>query len=278
MTVDTGLVHLLRERNGIRSFARFLDGYRAHTPGVPHTLVLLAKGFDGGLPRPYLDALGGLRPRVIFLPDEGLDLGPYRHAVRVTSHEFLCFVNSFTRPLGPNWLALLRGAAEAHDVAGAGATGSFESVATEFSRLRQGLDLPRQAVRWLSLRARQPLVARAFYPFPNWHLRTNAFIARRALLGRLSWPRMQSKRDALLFESGRVSMSRQLLERGYRLLLVGRDGRDYDVPDWPRSGTFRQQGQANLLLADNQTDAYEHADPERRAVLCNRSWGSEATP
>ncbi|MBV8856067.1 MAG: hypothetical protein JOZ02_03820, partial [Acidobacteria bacterium] len=54
-------------------------------------------------------------------------------------------------------------------------------------------------------------IARDYLPFPAYHLRTNAFMVRRAtMLGLRVWG-MASKEDAWRFESGREGMTGQLL-------------------------------------------------------------------
>src|SRR5580704_16067005 len=40
------LVHLVRERNGLRWFRAFAEALRAHPPGVAYELVLAMKGFS----------------------------------------------------------------------------------------------------------------------------------------------------------------------------------------------------------------------------------------
>jgi hypothetical protein len=65
---------------------------------------------------------------------------------------------------------------------------------------------------------------------------------------------------------------------GLRPVLVGRDGRVYEMQEWDRSDTFRQSRQENLLIADNQTDAYDQASAAERAALAGHAWGELARP
>ena len=58
------------------------------------------------------------------------------------------------------------------------------------------------------------------------------------------------------FESGETGLSRHLINKGKRLLIVGADGRGFDVVDWPDSRTFGSENVPNLLVADNQTRAF----------------------
>ena len=61
-------------------------------------------------------------------------------------------------------------------------------------------------------------------------------------------------------------MTAQVLARGERALVVGRDGEAYAPERWPESATFRSGGQANLLVADNRTRQWEEADAAEREI------------
>jgi hypothetical protein len=121
---------------------------------------------------------------------------------------------------------------------------------------------------WTKYRNRQH-----FPPFPNYHIRTNAFMIRRDTLLKLRVSRFRTKVDAWRFESGRHSMTRQVLAMGLRPLVVGRDGLAYEKERWFESGTFRSKGQENLLVADNRTGEYDAATAEQRELMSRRVWG-----
>jgi len=63
---------------------------------------------------------------------------------------------------------------------------------------------------------------------------------------------------------------------GLDAVIVGRDGRRFGISEWPSSGTFRQNEQRNLLVADNRTIEYSTAEPERRRQLAAAAWGTDA--
>lgn len=117
-----------------------------------------------------------------------------------------------------------------------------------------------------------------FDSFPAPHLRTNAFMIRRDVMLRLKRWNMTRKVDAFRFESGKGSMSNQILRMGLKILVVGRDGHAYLPDEWPNSETFRQGSQRNLLVSDNHTRSYENADSLQRQVLSRLAWGNQAVP
>jgi len=272
----TAVVHLVRRANGTRALESFLDSYRRHAAGLEHELVLLCKGFDSEAQfaeyEPVVDSIPHSR---MFVPDTGFDIGSYRLALEATDFDEYCFLNSFSILLAPDWLAKLSRCLHRPGVGLVGATGSYESTLENlraeirsirgFFRRRKLLALLRLGGMW-----------RTYPSFPNPNLRTNAILGRRELLCELFPRDIRTKEDALAFESGRNGLTRQIQVRGLQTLVVGRDGVGYAPEDWPASRTFRLQDQANLLVADNQTEAYARAAAEQQRWLTQIAWGDAA--
>jgi hypothetical protein len=223
------------------------------------------------------------------MPAQTQDIPAYLEAARRVSCEYLCFLNSYSRPLADGWLAALHRHARRPGVGLVGASGSWEShytnvsghlpPAARFARHAAGSWMKRReraGVRsYLAQRREMRAVRADFHPFPNPHVRSNAFMLRRETLLRLRVGPIHTKMDALAFESGRRGLTRQVQAMGLEALVVGRDGTGYPREAWPRSGIFRMGEQENLLVADNRTDQYAQADPPTRAALRRAAWGAE---
>jgi len=253
------VVHLVRKRNGLAPLQGFLESYRRHAAGVPHELIVLYKGFGKDVPTDHAQALAGISHQRMFLPDRGFDLHPYFAALARFDHEFFCCLNSFSRILCADWLAKLHAPLASRSAGLVGATGSCESLAA--------LPAPK---RWIT--------QRYFAPFPNHHLRTNAFMAARGVLARVTLRPMLFKFFALAFESGKDGLTAQIGRLGFDALVVDRNGTAYARDRWHLANTFRQSMQEDLLVADNQTDAYAAADAVTRARLSRLAWGKWARP
>lgn len=268
-----------------------MESYLKHSPGTAHELVLLMKGFpheDVG--QRYLAAAADSPHRMLFVPDVGLDIGAYHAAAAACTHDFLCFVNSFSAALIPGWLDHLHRHASAPGVGVAAATGSFASCysfalydaeqpsaySQVFPRPRRGLIRTVTFGTFTRLHARR--LAPRFGEFPSVHVRTNAFVVRRDRFLALADRRFRTKLDTMAFESGRESLTAQLLEQGLEPVVVGRDGHAYSPSDWPDSNTFWQEEQQNLLVADNQTQDYDLAAPPRKHSLSTFAWADRARP
>lgn len=297
-----GVVHLIRRKNGLDTFKRFLESYRVHPAGMVHELILIFKGFGSEEDaREYDLLLSELTHRRLYISDSGYDLGAYLKVGRQFDHDYFCFVNSFGRILADNWLAHLCRAVTTAGVGIAGATGSFESF-SENSRRRDmtlaqlsfsgrlrfmarhigdapdfGLGALR-LVAWILRAAGIWKLTRFFPGFPNPHIRTNAFIMERNLLAGLRAGPLWLKFFNFQLESGHQSITKQIAASGLRPVVVGRTGRVYECDQWPNAAIFRQAAQEELLVADNQTEAYANADGAYRAELSRRSWGDMARP
>ena len=250
---EAAVVHLVWAPLGVEQLHNFVSAYRAHPAGHAHRLIVVYNGFASGakLDR-WQEALTDVPHEDVLLSSPVLDLAAYREAVVMSDAEAYCFLNSYSEPLVDDWLRLLVGHLSDPSIALVGATGSYESIRTTshpLTRIRKrGIPL-----------------------FPNPHLRTNAFAARREQLMRVDWPTITSKMDARRFESGAQSLTRQLESFG-RAVVAGRDGRAYDVDAWQQSNTFRCGNETNLLVSDNRTREYLEASREQREDLERRAW------
>jgi hypothetical protein len=275
------VVHLVRAINGVQPLEQFLQSYEHHAAGIEHDFLFVLKGFEGERVAPEFEAqLQKVRHRRLFVADSGFDITSYFLAAEAALADRLCFLNSFSVILANNWLSHLHRAALLSGVGAVGATGSYQGVRVD---QRLSRDVARMTGRpaWIQVLLRLPHVARLnawnhariFPYFPNPHLRTNAFMLRRETMLALRRIVMRTKRQSYEFESGKNGMTRQILEMGKSVCVVGRDGQVFSIKDWGISGTFWMAGQENLLVSDNQTRRYQEADSQARQLYKRLAWG-----
>jgi hypothetical protein len=273
---EIAVIHLVWKPLGVDIFSTFLQSYRSRPSGIEHELVVLLKGFASeDEVAPFNERLAGTPHHALRLPDEGFDIGPYFAAARAVQFNYLCFLNSYSRVLGDEWLAKLHMQLTRSGVSLVGATGSYESHLDAHRRHLAEVRYPR-GIRGIGARFRDRRVTRRlerdFDSFPNPHIRTNGFMVERTTFLGLHFDGEQDKMDSHRFESGKHGMTRQLLAAGAEILVVGRDGIGYPHEEWALSRTFRSGEQENLLIADNRTDQYAEADEGFRALLASLAW------
>lgn len=283
------MVHLVRAQNEVESFAKFFESYLQNPGGIEHDLLIIFKGFANIESKDeYLSLLGSTKYMVMDVPDVGFDITAYFAAAKqyADRYRYFCFLNSFSVIQDRGWLMKLHQYIILPDVGMVGATGSWQShrpprflgavladVAIQHYELHQDKAVWK---RWILGGAAALQLGRLLYetrPFPNYHLRTNAFMLSGETMMKLDYPEITTKYDAYRFESGKKGLTMQILRRKLKVLVVGKDGKCYDMDRWHESKTFWQFEQENLLVEDNQTRMYRLGDAQKRASLVNNAWG-----
>lgn len=273
------VVHLARQVNGIEPFKSFIRSYRQHSAGIDHDLIVAYKGFrresDADL---WQLELGTLPHHAVFVDDQGFDVNAYWKVAERLPHQNFCFLNSFSIILDVMWLSKLYKYGMRPEIGLVGTTSSYESPVNGFLCTRNNQTLSvRQRILYPFRWAIHALNLWRYYPmFPNPHIRSNGIFLRRDVLSRVRVASCTTKRDAVRFECGRRSLTRQVQDMKLETIVVGRDGRGYRPEDWPRSFTFRQRKQQNLILADNRTQQYYNSSIPERKLLSLLAWGRDS--
>jgi len=289
--------HLVRVGNGISPLSKFVKSYKRNPAGGEHDLIIIFKGFvdregkkiirkqeELGL---YKEILKGISHDYIYVDDEGYDVNAYMYAFNKNQcYEYYYFLNSYSEILFPNWLNKNLLNIQDPQIGLVGASGSTQSLFSEqafrnarFSHIRK---LHMKVIRVL-LTPLIILIKRCIYyfyfdPYPNYHVRTNAFMIRRDVLEKVNIQKIKTKVAALRFESGKKGLSRQVLDMGLELAVVNCDGVTSKKEEWHESNTFWQGDQGKLLIADNQTRAYESGNNHFRKYLSRLAWRYDAKP
>jgi len=273
---DLAVVYLVpKEEPQARSF---LDVYRGLDPGVDHQLILIANRWTGGIATWMKRLADEAHAPLLDVTSTNFDIDAYRAAAAMLEHDLLCLLNSYSRPLVDRWLALLTSHIASPSVGAVAATGSWESHLSAYGKGIPGTRAFGKEPLARSLRGLVNIVRLPFDypPFPNYHLRSNAFAIARDLFVRLAPSVLKSKAQAERYESGRRGLSAGIKASELSILVAGRDGRAYEPSEFRRSHTFRIGQQCNLIVADNRTADYAEADPAKRGYLRELAWGESS--
>jgi hypothetical protein len=309
-----GVIYLCRFAEGERPVRTFVDSYRAHQAGIDHDLHVIFKGFCNAASLATARALFGELPiHPIELEDKAYDIGSYFAAAKLVANSRLIFFNTFAELLADGWLKKFDDALNLRGVGLVGATGSWQS---HKSLYEQRLRHPREYLRRLqhdlssmdrgghsppstdapdkSTKTDAVGIFRRFSAslyhlahfrhylfqyarYPNPHIRTNAFMIERDRFLRLRAASFRTKLEVYKFESGRQSLTQQIVAQNLRPVVVGRNGRVYDIADWKSSSTYWSNQQANLIAADNRTRDYAEASQQLRGRLQAHAWEHPAS-
>lgn len=288
-TREIGVVHLVRAQNGIETFKCFLKSYRQNDGGIEHDLIVVMKGFSEKYGKAeYMELLKDLKHITFEVPDIGYDITAYFAAFRhfAKQYKYFCFLNSFSVIQVKDWLHKLHEYISQSNVGLVGATGSWQSHrpggkslfgslimvgTTHYQLYLEKVYWKRMLLGIIGAWQHIPLLLNC-KPYPNFHIRTNAFMISSDLMQRINYPMINSKSDALEFESGRNGLTMQVLLLNMKALVVAKDGIGYEMKSWNESKTFWQSEQENLLVADNQTRDYQFGNLERRGYLSCLAW------
>ena len=194
------VAHLVRAKNGIEPLQRFLETYGRNRGGVDHDFLIIFKGFPGRKePAAFEQQLIDHAHRSIFVGDFGYDVTTYFEAARALEYPYFCFLNSYSLILDENWLMKMYRHISENDVGIVGATGSCESIysdCVEQHRVMMMNPSHKRIDRRLWMRFRMMRYKSYFDPFPNYHIRTNAFMIRGFLMRQIRLHRIHTKMDA----------------------------------------------------------------------------------
>lgn len=304
--LQIGVVHLVWGPLGPEPLRRFLYSYRKYPAGFEHELVVLLNNVPERQRPELLAELEGVPHRLLALEEPVQDLAAYAQVAELLEHERLCFLNSHSEILAPDWLLKLQRALDEPRTGLVGATGSWASQRSHLLHDRhlpspyrsvfpdrrwmqeQCLAIDRERFgepahlagmrRWLNTWRATIEAVFGFDSFPAVHLRTNAFLVDRVLFMSLNprRHRLRRKVHAFALESGRHSYTRQVRDLGLRVLVVDREGLLCEPKQWDKSHTFWQAEQERLLVADNQTRRYALGDRDRKLLLARFAWGADA--
>ncbi len=281
MSLSVTIVYLSWLPYGIELHRRFLDSFVSNLPGQPHKLLIVYNGIGINAEldkfRHLSDSIIGYEVEYLTM-DNGQDIDAYFNAVNKVDTEFVIFFNSYTRIRRKNWLELYTKAFSQQDVGIVGATASLQSHYSSVFQEHTFAWKFSESLRYNFGKIKLMLKAFCYWrflfpPFPNFHIRTNAFMVRATTMKNLKRRRISNKFDAYKFESGYHSLTRQVLRNGLKALILDADGNTYDAFSCSKSCTFWSCRQQNLLVSDNQTDLYDLSDDKHKLLLTAKAWG-----
>lgn len=279
---DTSIsvVHLIWLPYGIEYFKGFIESYLTFSSGHKHQLILLFNGIvdqeEATEHHKYINDAGIIYQSYFY--KKGFDLEVYRWIAAQTPSEYILFLNSYSRFRSNDWLLKYIRASKNEDVGLIGATGSWQSyystVFTKNSWQWTKSSTIKENIKKYKLMLKALFLWHIYFkPFPNPHIRTNAFFIRTNTFLNIRYQNPITKLDAYRIESGRKSITKQVLSMGLKVFLVDKYGNIFEPTLWSNAKLFWNANQANLLISDNQTELYANSDVKTKKLLEKLAWG-----
>lgn len=224
---------------------KFFDSYREKKAGIQHSLTIIVKNCTVQNSLKKIQHIASeFNAKIIELPDDGWDFGAYFRAAKIIDSELCFFCGGYVQILTDNWLSKFYNAfKQDNSVKLVGAMGSWGDSKQE--------------------------------RFPNYHIRTTAFMIDRKLIldyaNSHKFP--ETKEDTYEIEHGKTSLTNFILTKGYKAVVVNSDGKVFFPEDWIESKTFRCPERPKSMFADRHTAMYDISDDNHREFLERNSWG-----
>lgn len=275
--MSIAVVYLARgEGNGILSARKFFASYKERSAGADHNLYVICKGWSDNDEETELRNLAKSHDAVILdQADDGFDWGAYFRAAKSISENYVIFLNSHSKIVGDDWVDKLVFGFTHKSIGIIGVTGSFSSWVdwtacppfSAYSILSYPLRLIKNIGNSIAYRGK-------YDPFPNIHVRSNAFIIRTDLFKEFakSMDIPQKKSDAHELESGIIGLTNFVRSKNLDVNICDLSGRLLPPQEWSRGNFFRAGSQKNLLIEDNQTNAYNEANIAKKHFMEYKSW------
>jgi len=268
-----GVIYLYRFDDDIYSMRSFLDSYKKNPAGYFHELCIILKGkFQDKKLKEIDQILADIEHRLIRISDKGRDISAYRNLSNLLKYEILFFLNSHSIILNKNWLLSV---AQPFDDLKVGLVGTSASFASHLTMAKESLSQNKLSLRWFKLLMYLPILNFLFKRFPNPHIRTNGFAIRRNLFKTLKYSKyfLRCRLGSYAAESGKSSITNQILKKGYRVFLVGENVEEATVESWGLHDIFWTNQQEKLIILDNQSKLYQYSSLEGQNELMRKAWG-----
>lgn len=271
---------------GKKYLKEFIESYKKYNSGIPHNLTILFNGFESENETIEFISLieeSKIICEIIFT-NKKLDIDSYFDAATKLKTEYVLFLNTYSVLLTENWCKIYFEniiKTNVGLVGSTGALGDFSHTDDYYYRVKNVYKF-----KFKLIDIKKIIYFRFnYYPKVLPHLRTNAFMIKRELFLSLQYKKIRpfflnyfkalnkSKLTSLCFEHGTFSLTNQLLSRGLKPIIVGKNGIGYELNQWIESNTFWINKQENLIISDNQTKKFDDADLQNKKFMTYSAWG-----
>ena len=251
---------------GIKYFKRFIKNYRKYKSGYYHDLIICFKGSrDQQIINKWKKKINFNFEYLIDDPINDYDIGSYFRIAKKYKKRDIFFISTYSYPVKKNWLKFFFDHYEKKTFIGA--SGSYSSISTDLLTLSYKHPKLLQLIWGI-----KSLLS--FKLSPNPHVRTGAFLINsNDLLSRNFNPKKFVKKiETNKFESGRKSLTNQLLKKGFKVGIINSDNKFYEINSWRESETYGLKKQKKLIIHDNRTLEFQKLNKKGKFIVSKKIW------
>lgn len=269
-TLKPIVVYLACKPLGIEYLKDFVKNYKYFDSGYNHDLIVCFKQFENYKELDPWKKEISLK-FIEFYDDNSqmdYDIGSYLRIAKSYPKRKILFLGTYTVPNKKNWLKIFLNHYSEKTIIGS--SGSWASLASQFLNLEYSQYTIFQQIRWGLFHLLKVKL------FPNPHIRTTGFFINSddLLEVKVNKEKLVKKIETNYFESGRNSLSNQLLRKGFRLIIVNSDNKSFDINEWNKSKTFCLDNQEKLIFLDNKTNQFLKASNKIKKKMTQSHWGN----
>ena len=113
-----------------------------------------------------------------------------------------------------------------------------------------------------------------FEKFPNPHIRLPSFVLKQKdFLNFVKDKIYKDKKDAWNTESGKNSMTKFFIEKGFKIYVINSLNRKFDLTSMSKSMTFCDIYNSKILISDRHTRNFQSLSQEIQKKMIKRVWG-----
>ena len=269
-TLKPIVVYLACKPLGIEYLKDFVKNYKYFDSGYNHDLIVCFKQFENYKELDPWKKEISLK-FIEFYDDNSqmdYDIGSYLRIAKSYPKRKILFLGTYTVPNKKSWLKIFLNHYSEKTIIGS--SGSWASLASQFLNLEYSQYTIFQQIRWGLFHLLKVKL------FPNPHIRTTGFFINSddLLEVKVNKEKLVKKIETNYFESGRNSLSNQLLRKGFRLIIVNSDNKSFDINEWNKSKTFCLDNQEKLIFLDNKTNQFLKASNKIKKKMTQSHWGN----
>ena len=266
MKIKPTIVYLISNYDSLSNIFKFIKNYKKYKAGHAHNLIICYKNcYNKNLDKSIKKKINPFKyKKFIDFGKNDFDWGSYKRVAKKNKNKILFFFNCHSYPIKNNWLKFFLNHYKSKTVLAP--TGSFQSISSSSLNGFYFKNLFHRLYYGFFNMINFPL-------FPNPHIRSNCFMISANDFLNLNLINCEKKIHAWLNESGRKSMTKQLLDKGFKLLVVNNENKKFLISHWKKSETYAVKKQGKLLISDKHTREYMSLNNERKKIYEKNVWG-----